>query len=404
MNLHQRLTTLRQQRGTQRPSPPAPPPGPSVAEQLQRLRGAAAPSVDPAQRDTRIAALLEGKTIAPGVVVVDRHVPLSSRHGTRGLAPIVTVGHPSCEQPIQAQHLVFMDTETTGLSGGTGTLAFLLGMGRIDGELLCLRQFFLTSFAGEAALLRAAVEWIGTRRHLVTFNGKSFDAPLMATRYRLANLTSPFATMAHVDLYHPTRRAFGTRWSDCRLQTAEQRLCGFIRRDDLPSHEIPEAWFTFMRRGTTHRLPAILTHNYWDVLSLVALWSALADVFTAPGAHDADVLAIARHYQRQGDEQTALTHLHTNHDRLNDAGLLALAQLHRRRRQWQPAIAIWQRLARRACPDALVCLAKYYEHVERDRYTALELTTTLQELEPHQPEHRQRAQRLRTKLARRPTQ
>src|SRR5262249_57224124 len=147
---------------------------------------------------------------------------------------------PPVGQALSAEQLVFLDTETTGLAGGTGTLAFLVGLGRIDGEVLRLRQFFLTGFRGEAALLQAAAAWSAGRQYLVTFNGKSFDAPLLTTRYRLARLPDPFADLHHVDLFHPTRRAVSRQWPDWRPQTPEKRLLGVQPGPDLPAHLLPE--------------------------------------------------------------------------------------------------------------------------------------------------------------------
>jgi hypothetical protein len=293
---------------------------------------------------------------------------------------------------------VFLDTETTGLSGGTGTVAFLLGVGCIDGDELCLRQFFLTGFRGEAALLQAAAAWTAGRPYLVTFNGKSFDVPLLATRYRLARLPDPFAARHHIDLFHPTRRAYSRQWPDCRLQTAEKRLLGFQRVHDLPAHLVPETWFAFVRRGATHRLPALLAHNRWDLVSLVALLPALTEAFSAPAARGADVVAIARYWRMRGEEGTALAHLQAHERQLDTLGLLDLASLYKRRQLWDLAVSIWQRLAEHQCVPALEHLAKYYEHVRHDYPMALSLTCQLQTLEQSSPAHHHRVRRLVAKM------
>jgi hypothetical protein len=347
-----------------------------------------------------VAGLLQGERIAEGLVVIDRHIPLSHQHGRRYLTPITTLQHPRppVGQALPAEQLVFLDTETTGLAGGTGTLAFLLGLGRIDGDVLWVRQFFLTGFRGEAALLQAAAAWSAGRQYLVTFNGKSFDVPLLATRYRLARLPDPFAGLHHVDLFHPTRRAFRSQWPDCRLQTAEQHLLGFQRGHDLPAHLVPETWFAFMRRGTTQKLPALLAHNRWDLVSLVALLPALTEAFVAPAESGADIVAIARYWRDQGDEVVALTHLQAHEGRLDTPGLLDLAALYKRRRLWDAAVSIWHRLAERQCVPALEHLAKYYEHVQYDYPTALALARQLQVLDRDNTAHLQRVRRLATKV------
>lgn len=402
MDLRQRLALLRSQSGAALATevPPASQTPDSVAARLQRLRGVS--SGDPARpsRDEHVAGLLAGERIAEGLVVIDRHIPLSHQHGKRALTSITTLHHPRppIGQALPAEQLVFLDTETTGLAGGTGTLAFLVGLGRIDGEVLRLRQFFLTGFRGEAALLQAAAAWSAGRQYLVTFNGKSFDAPLLATRYRLARLPDPFASLHHVDLFHPTRRAFRSQWPDCRLQTAEQHLLGFQREHDLPAHLVPETWFAFVRRGTTQKLPALLAHNRWDLVSLVALLPALAEAFITPGASGADIVAIARYWRAQGDELAALAHLQAHEQQLSITGLLDLATLYKRRRLWGPAVSIWHRLAERHCVPALEHLAKYYEHVQSDYPTALALARQLQTLEHKNTVHLQRVRRLVAKM------
>jgi uncharacterized protein YprB with RNaseH-like and TPR domain len=327
-------------------------------------------------------------------------MPLSYQHGHGSLTPITTLHdpRPPIGQALPAEQLVFLDTETTGLAGGTGTVAFLLGVGRIDGDELRLRQFFLTGFRGEAALLQEAAAWTAGRPYLVTFNGKCFDVPLLVTRYRLARLPDPFAALHHIDLFHPTRRAFSRRWPDCRLQTAEKHLLGFQRVHDLPAHLVPETWFAFVRRGTTYRLPDLLAHNRSDLVSLVALLPALTEAFSTPAERGADVVAIARYWRMRGDESAALAHLQAHERQLDTTGLLDLALLYKRRQLWEPAVAIWQRLAERRCVPALEHLAKYYEHVRHDYRAALALTHQLQGLDPTKTTHYQRARRLSAKI------
>ena len=402
MELSQRLTLLRRQSGapqTTLPPPTLHPPD-SVAERLQRLRGASAGGTPRLGRDASIAALLQGERVADGLIMVERCMPLSHQHGHGPLTPITTLQHPRppLGQALAAEQLVFLDTETTGLAGGTGTVVFLLGVGRIDGDELRLRQFFLTGFRGEAALLQEAAAWTAGRPYLVTFNGKSFDVPLLSTRYRLARLPDPFAALHHVDLFHPTRRAFSQQWPDCRLQTAEKRLLGFQRVHDLPAHLVPETWFAFVRHGTTHRLPDLLAHNRWDLVSLVALLPALTEAFITPAARGADVVAVARYWRMQGDEGTAITHLQAHEHQLDTAGLLDLAWLYKRRQLWDLAVAIWQRLAERECVPAIEHLAKYYEHVRHDYRAAFTLARQLQGLEPTNTAHFQRVRRLSAKI------
>ncbi|MCZ6875285.1 MAG: ribonuclease H-like domain-containing protein [bacterium] len=397
MDLKQRLTVLRRQRGdvaSDTAALPLP-----VEQRLQRLYGRQRPQTSQARDEQEVADLLGGTRIADGLIVVEQQFPLSHQHGKHRfetLRPRLSFHLPGDSSP-STEQLVFMDTETTGLAGGTGTLAFLLGLGRMTDETFYLRQFFLTGFRGEVALLQAARDWVDDREYLVTFNGKSFDAPLMATRYRLSGIPDPFAAMHHIDLFHPTRRAFRNQWVDCRLQTAERCLLGFHRQDDLPAYLVPEVWFAFVRRGITRQLPGILAHNRWDLMSLATLLPSLTEAFTAPGESGADVVAVARYWLQRGDEQTALAHLRAHQDQLTTTGLLELARLYRRCQAWQHAVPIWRQLAEQDCPQALERLAKYNEHVQHDYEAALQLTQRLRHLDQHNSSHQQRQQRLTAK-------
>jgi uncharacterized protein YprB with RNaseH-like and TPR domain len=394
VDLKQRLAALRRQEGS-RPVAGGEESQPLRAR-LERL------TVGPRRLSDRgLARLLGGEVIADGLLLVEQLLPLSFRHGDQALAAILQspLGLLAEDAEVRPHELLFLDTETTGLAGGTGTLAFLLGLGRIEGEALRLRQFFLTGFRGEAALLSEAVPWLKDAGHLVTFNGKCFDVPLLLARYRLSRLGNPLGALGHIDLLHPTRAVFARTWPDCRLQTAERRLLAFSRADDLPGHLVPQAWFDFVRRGAVQKVPAILEHNRWDLVSLARLAAVLARIYGEPGHADSDVLAVAKSHLRRGREREALRHLTENQPRLDEAGLLELAALHRRAGAWGEAVRIWERLAERGSLEALERLAKYHEHVRRDYRKALALTETLLARERH--EHSGRAQRLAAKLARR---
>ena len=208
------------------------------------------------------------------------------------------------------------------------------------------------------------------------------DLPLLVSRYRLARLRDPFTRLGHLDLLYPTRTAFANTWPDCRLQTAERRLLNFHRRDDLPGHLVPQVWFDFVRAGHFKQVPDILEHNRWDLVSLTTLAARLATLFAKPDHPDADVLAIARTLRRRGEEEQAHAHLSDRREALTVGGLLELAQLHRKRGEWDAAVDIWNRLAENRCAEALERLAKYHEHVARNPRQALAFAQRLVLLRP----------------------
>lgn len=379
--LKAKLGLLQAQRGIQ-PAPASAPathavPNSSPVKRLaERLRELRAPSAAPLHATRAVpsaeemAARLGGVAIAPGLVQVERRMSLAGRHGKQPLAALRNaVDLP--DAPTAAPHgWLFLDTETSGLAGGTGTVAFLLGLARVEEEELVVRQFLLTAFAGEPALFEAAKPWFDAAEAFVSFNGKAFDLPLLATRARL-NGREVVLDKPHLDLLHATRRAFASRWDDCRLATAERRLIRFEREHDLPGALVPEVWFAFVHRGETERMPAVLEHNHWDLVSLAALLPILHAVHQEPGAWESDILAIARGYMRSGDEQRAHRLLAEHKSMLDAEGLRELAWLHRRRGDWPQACAIWSRLAETGCTESIERLAKYHEHVACDYATAL---------------------------------
>ncbi len=342
--------------------------------------------------DEALADRIEGRLVSAGLIRCEVTLPFSTRHGSQSIGEELETaleffGH-------ERGTVVFMDTETTGLAGGTGTVIFLLGLARIVHEGLHLAQLLMTTFAGESALLKAAREFIEGAGTLVSYNGKSFDHPLLTTRYRLAGMADPFDCLTHIDLLHHTRRAFRNAWPDCSLRTAERRLLVLDRVNDLPGAEAPQCWFDWIRFGTPEGLVRVIEHNRADVLSLAALPRALRHGYENPQTMRTDIGAVARHYHRQSDESAAYEYLLAHRAHLDARAALDLARLARRRGNWTLAVKIWQELSRRDDHEALERLAKYYEHVARDIATALVHTRRLRDLDGAEERHLHRERRL----------
>ncbi len=375
--------------------------GLDIVTRIQRLRPVSVTGQSDLRTelgDSDVARLVEGRVLEPGVILIERKVDLTERHGRVALnllrkVPLHTLPETLGHDPEQ---LLFLDTETTGLAGGTGTLAFLFGFARIIGDRLVCRQYLLTRFSGEESMLRVIPEWLGGISALVSFNGKSFDLPLMTARYRLMGLSDPFEALSHIDLLHPVRRTFSRQWDDCRLGTVETNLLGFRRQNDLPGSDAPRVWLNLIQHGDARLLPAVTQHNLWDLLSMVVLLPMLIEAHNRPADLGADVLSVARVHRRQGDDETALRLLSQYQSLLDDQGLLELARLLRRQNRWDEACLIWEQLAQQVNLEALVRLAKYYEHVRRDYETALDYASLL----PVSREHDHRRQRLEQKMSR----
>jgi uncharacterized protein YprB with RNaseH-like and TPR domain len=298
---------------------------------------------------------------------------------------------------------VFLDLETTGLSGGAGTHAFLVGCGRFDASgAFVVEQHLLTDFASEVGMLNVVAEELADAGALVSFNGKSFDAPVIETRYLFHRLTSPCAQLPHVDVLHPARRFWGGDQSrGCTLIALEEQLLGRSRSGDVPGFEIPGRYFEFIRSGDAHPLADVLEHNRLDLLSLAAVAARLFSLVSegADAAVDArEALALARVYERGDDDRAQaaferaleLASAHTARPWRGRTGLewlwtrngiraesiRALARGARRGRRFSEAASRWRELLEiPGCPahlrrEANEALAIHHEHRERDLATA----------------------------------
>ncbi|BCT94094.1 hypothetical protein LYSHEL_31210 [Lysobacter helvus] len=249
------------------PAPPARPtfaPRPAQAsiEQLRQLLRIRAPSPPLCPPSTDRA--LPGIEIAPGLHL--REVQVAD-----DAVPATFCGVFDRKDALDASRMLFFDTETTGLAGGTGTRAFMIGAADWHGGALRIRQLTMRTMAAEQAMLDAFRTWVAPDTLLVSYNGKCYDAPLLATRYRLARQTNPLAGLAHVDLLYPTRRAYRGVYENCRLATIERQVLRIVREDDLPGSEAPAAWLAFLRGGSAQNLRRVLAHNHQDVVSLSRL-------------------------------------------------------------------------------------------------------------------------------------
>jgi uncharacterized protein YprB with RNaseH-like and TPR domain len=359
-----------------------------------------------------IADVLEGEwheRDGQQFLVVDRTYVPGYRHGSMvladGLPPsdgvwsrLSLLANGSC-----GSRLLFVDLETTGIAGGAGTYAFLVGCGWFAGGTFCTRQFFLSSFMAERALLEAVGDVAAEAGTVVSYNGKSFDLPLIDTRFTLHRLTSPFSDLPHIDMLHPARRMWrvaDTSGQDihkdvpytCRLSTLERHLCGYVREGDVAGFEIPARYFRYVHAGDPRPLAAVLEHNRLDLLSLALVTSCAAQLLEdgpAAARTAREALGMGRLYERGGMMSEAKSsfaraiEFKDADEDLRAEALRAYAIVSRRLRQYDDAADAWQRVLGLAeCPrpierEASEALAVHLEHRRRDFVSARDFTLRL---------------------------
>ncbi|SEM25135.1 hypothetical protein SAMN04489760_1088 [Syntrophus gentianae] len=279
---------------------------------------------------------------------------------------------------------LFLDTETTGLSGGTGTLAFLIGAGWFDDEgRFIVRQLFARNFAEEQAVLTALTDIAASKRYLVTFNGKAFDVNLLASRYILNRLDNPLTALPHLDLLHPARRLFGHRVINSRLVTLEENLLGFFREDDLPGSEVPLRYFNWLRSRNPYPMLDVFRHNCLDITALAALTVHLAEIFNAdsgsPHYVSTDFCAAARLYQDRGRQAEACSLLEnltrSAPQSATKEARQSLSLIYKRANQWDKAVNLWEDLLKENPENIFAAeeLAKWHEHRRKDFESAFRL-------------------------------
>ena len=328
------------------------------------------------------------KTIYGEVFSLNHAYPEHRQHGHLPLKPLTDyhwLAQWAKAPSTPALHsLVFLDTETTGLSGGTGTMPFMIGAGRFRENQFVVEQFFVRNPAEETAQLAALSEFVEGVEGIVTYNGKAFDLPIINTRYIIQRLSNPFIAATHFDLLPFTRRIWKSRLGQCNLGNIERHVLGFEREQaDIPGYLVPDFYREFLFTGDASHMPGIFYHNEIDVLSLSALFSWLAAILEDPSderlTDPGDLLSVGRvlevlereHLAEQVYASDRLQHL-SETDR--QKSLILRAKLQKRQGKVEEASVLWQEAALAGSLEAMVELAKYFEHQMRDYEAALRCT------------------------------
>ena len=328
-----------------------------------------------------IEEVLGGEVVDTGegkLLVVRREFPLTHQHGRQTLGAVLEApldllsAVARAEQPIEdARRLLFLDAETTGLAGGTGTYAFLVGAAWLEDDRLVLTQHFMRDFDEEPALLTALRPLLERASGLVTFNGATFDLPLLETRFLMTRRRWP--TLPHLDLLRPARRVWNACLADCRLATLEREVVGVVRDDDIAGGLIPAIYFDFLRSRRAAPLGRVLAHNRDDVLTLVGLLGWFGKALTSSEALSAGELGgLGRLWEPVDVERALVCYRGALAAGLSGAAAqavrLQLARWEKRFARWDVARSLWEEAAQDAGfdPRPWEELAKFHEHRRRD--------------------------------------
>ncbi len=299
---------------------------------------------------------------------------------------------------VAPQRWAFLDTETTGLAGGSGTYAFLVGVGRITADGFRVKQFFMRDYVEEKSMLAALESHLGDFDVMITYNGKAFDQPLLETRYRMCRHKPPFSRLEHLDLLFGARRLWKLRLESCRLVQLEQQILGVIREGDLPGELIPYVYFEYVRSREAQRLVPIFHHNAMDILTLACLTAVVPAAFRTTDLdalrgmgvrRGEDLVGIARWLLNAGETEKSLELLKRAidlglPDKLLFRSLWDVATLEKKLARADAALKIYTELA--GCRNdhrvgALEELSKYYEHEEKSYSIAFEFARQALEFE-----------------------
>nr|HID58979.1 hypothetical protein [Desulfobacterales bacterium] len=305
---------------------------------------------------------------------------------------------------LKPDQTVFLDVETTGLSGGTGCYAFLIGVGYFQGTKFFIRQFFMDDFSQEPAMMFLFTRFLEPFQYLITFNGRSFDVNLLETRLTINRMECQLTSIPHLDMVYPARRMWKERTGSCSLGTLEQRICSFYRTDDISGQEVPELYFQYLRHRDANIIRPVFDHNALDILSTVVLTTRLLQFLGQRKACDnvyaSDLYSLGRLFAEHGSLSYSIECLETVLEddtnsyeiRLKSARLLSL--IYKRMNRWEDACALWSMMIHEfddRDPFPFEQLAKYYEHRTKDLEKAFAIVEkALSQIQPWEVEVKER--------------
>lgn len=272
---------------------------------------------------------------------------------------------------------LFLDTETTGLAGGTGTFAFMVGLGFFQGDGFLVYQLFMRDYSEERASLSILKELLESFQFLVTFNGRHYDIPLLETRFILSRMATKIKEMPNFDLLYPSRKIWKGAYENCRLITLESKLLGMEREDDVPSEWIPSLYFDYIQTGDARKIHRVFYHNQMDILSMVALAGRIHLIYHDPQSAQprkgVEHFSLGRLFWDHGQREKAIHCFEVALKRCNDElaweVMRWLSMAFKKTGQGEKARSLWEEMVTwpyKKDVFPFIELAKYHEHRLKD--------------------------------------
>ena len=308
-------------------------------------------------------------------------------------APLMLMQHEELPEPLKPRQILFLDTETTGLGGGAGTVAFEVGVGRVTSEGFAVTQYVMRDYPEERFMLEKVRQALLDSQVLCTFNGKTFDLPLLRSRLIMNRIRDDCLDIPHIDLLHIARRIYKLRLQQCRLSQIEEQVLGIPREDDLPGSEAPDRFFRYLQTRDFSLLEDVLRHNDQDVASMLMLLSHLCAQYTQPEqiSFGEDLFSMGKALEKEKHTQESRHVYHPPRStlfpyttlfrsvptgKMHASSQLHLARSYRRNGDPNEAKSIYLTMIERheGGVEPYIALAKHYEHVENDLVKAMEMT------------------------------
>lgn len=272
------------------------------------------------------------------------------------------------------ESILFIDTETTGLAGGSGTVAFMIGLGWVEGNSFLVHQYFISQLNHEEGMLEHIAEFAKNFSCLASFNGKSYDVPLLNTRYVMNRLVPVFEDFDHIDLLHQSRALWKFSLRDCKLKTLEAKLMDLHREGDIPGELIPEVYFEYLESGIVDRIERVFFHNRFDIITMLGVLTLIMESIQSvtPEENPLNDYAKGRIFHKKKDIERSVRHYENV---LNSSisisrriiTMLELAAIYKKEKMQGKAVELWlQVIDIDYSYTAYVELAKYYEHNEKN--------------------------------------